>query len=174
MDTCTNLHFTQSNASFGRLDVANLNKNNSGLPSLSQLIFNPLKNWAKLQWLSQVMLLCFQILSQLIFFGKVRKENSWQMFSSLPTFQWWHVRQINSPRQKCHKFPIIFPSQFSVVGAVGVFVCISPVCHSSTQLCFLYSQLSEGNCCLCPMSMLGAMRWQRRYRYIGRYRYIDI
>ena len=64
MDTCTNLHFTQSNASFGRLDVANLNKNNSGFPSLSQLIFNALKNWAKLQWLSQVILLCFQILSK--------------------------------------------------------------------------------------------------------------
>ena len=92
----------------------------------------------------------------------------------LPSLHWWCAMQINSPRQKCHKFSNTLSVPVVCGGAVGVFVCISPVCHSSTQLCFLYSQLSEGNCCLCPMSMLGAMRWQRRYRYIGRYRYIDI
>ena len=151
MDTCTNLHFTQSNASFGRLDVANLKKNNPGRPSVSPLMFNPLKNGAKLQWLSQVMLLCFQILSGCKNSRKSQERQYEANILSPPYFSLvTYYPNISPPQKSAMYFPKLILSKLSLVPMwlVYFFLFLSPL--SFSQLCFLYSQHSEGNCCPSP------------------------
>ena len=95
-------------------------------------------------------------------------------FLPIPTFHWWHVMQINSPRQKCHKFSKTL-SVPDICGGCRRCICVYFTCLSLLDSALLSLFTTFGGKLL-SLSVLKAMMWQRSIWSIsiGRYRYIDI
>ena len=86
--TLTNVHFTQSNASFGRLDVANLNKNNPCLLLYSKHSKTGASSNGCHKSCCYVSKYCPREKNQ----EKVKKENAREMPPS--HFLWWQIIKV--------------------------------------------------------------------------------
>ena len=109
----------------------------------------------------------FPNIVQVKLLGKSQERKYWpNVFSP---FHWWHVMQITSPRQKCHKFSNTL-SVPDVCGGCRRCICVYFTCLSLLDSALLSLFTTFGGKLL-SLSMLRAMRWQRSVcsRSIGRY-----